>query len=91
MKEVLWQIKIEKSNHIFPFYNDLNPDFPLSPGFATSSGDGVCEFLSVERIKEYVAEKDPGYFTTEKGKAFKAMADRLKYDDNEVVAVMKWN
>lgn len=83
-------VKFPPLSHDLLFFNDLDQGVSLIPFFSTSSGDGICCFLPVESIKEYIAEKGPAYFTTEKGKAFKAMGDRLKYDDNEVVAIMKW-
>lgn len=82
--------KNKKAATEYSFYNDLDQGIPLELNFPTSKADGVCQFLSAEKIKDYIAEKGPSYFTTEKGKAFKAMGDRLKYDDNEVVAIMKW-
>lgn len=46
-------------------------------------------FISPESIQEYISRKGASYFTSEKGKRFKEMGDKLKFDDNHVVAIYK--
>lgn len=46
-------------------------------------------FISPESIQEYISRKGASYFTSEKAKRFKEMGDKLKFDDNHVVAIYK--
>jgi predicted oxidoreductase (fatty acid repression mutant protein) len=60
----------------------------FSPTNVTQNESAYYDFISAESIKELVEEKGASAYTTEKEKAFKAMADTLKFDDNEVVGIL---
>lgn len=67
------------------YLNDLdNGDF-YGPYFSSRDEYAFYRFISPEIIKDLIAEKGDSAYTTEKEKAFKAMADKLQYDDNEFI------
>ena len=71
-----------------PYINDFDNGVAFSPTHATQNESAYYDLISAESIKELVEEKGAAAYTTEKEKAFKAMADTLKYDDNEVVGIL---
>ena len=71
-----------------PYLNDFDNGISFSPLHATQNESAYYDFITPLQIKELVSEKGDTAYTTEKGKAFKAMADTLKDDDNEVVAIL---
>ena len=70
------------------FKNDLDQGITFIP--RKSYSDYMYGFISADKIKDYIAKKGEAYFTTETGKKFLEMGKSLNYDDNEVVAILKW-
>ena len=71
-----------------PYLNDLDNRIAFSPTNVTQNESAYYDFISAESIKELMEEKGASAYTTEKEKAFKAMADTLKFDDNEVIGIL---
>ena len=70
------------------YLNDLDNRIVFSPRHATQNESAYYDFITAESIKELVEEKGAAAYTTEKEKAFKEMADTLKFDDNEVIGIL---
>ena len=67
------------------YLNDLDNGTSYSPYFSSRDEYAFYRFISPETIKDLIAEKGDSAYTTEKEKAFKAMANKLQYDDNEFI------
>ena len=65
------------------FINDLDGGLAVSPYSQVYGENGLCSYWSAEKIKEHK-------INTGKSSVFKSMANKLRYDDNEVVGILKW-
>lgn len=65
------------------FINDLDGGLAVSPYSQVYGENGLCSYWSAEKIKDHK-------INTGKSSVFKSMANKLRYDDNEVVGILKW-
>ena len=85
-QHVLSYSKASKQIRSFSGYlNDLDNGDAFGPSFNAQNESAFYRFISPENIKELIVEQGASAYTTEKEKAFKEMADKLKYDDNEFI------
>ena len=79
---VLSYSKTNKETHSsFGYLNDIDNGDSYGPCYNARN----YRFVSPETIKELIVEQGASAYTTEKEKAFKAMADKVHYDDNEFI------
>ena len=85
-QHVLSYSKASKQIRSFSGYlNDFDNGDSFGPRFNVQNESAFYRFISPENIKELIVEQGASAYTTEKEKAFKEMADKLKYDDNEFI------